>query len=177
MVPTRTLSVHDPAHDGRRRRAESQRTHTLGSGIRVPKNKEYKTMRVLSVLVVLVTTSAAATATQTSDLRRTWTLYHSTDPSKGEQGFAKRGIVTLQPADNEIKLSVENDPDCLSQKDLEEMMMSGWYQVKLVENGPDAKSVVPVMTTVPACTVRRANFRCVDTIQKPTIIFIIYCKT
>jgi hypothetical protein len=109
---------------------------------------------ILLLFVLLVTTSAV----NANDLRRTWTLYHSTDPSKGEEGFTKRGIVSLDPGENEIKLSVNNDEGCFSESDLENMMASGWYQVKLVENGADSKSIAPVMTTVPACTVRRANF-------------------
>eukprot|EP00977_Amphora_coffeiformis_P009034 scaffold2046_cov171-Amphora_coffeaeformis.AAC.1 len=91
------------------------------------------------------------------DLRRTWTLYHSMDPRLGEKGFTKRGVVTLEPENNQAKLTLENDEKSFSAENLEVMMMSGWYQVKLVEDGKTA--TVPVKTTIPACHLRRANFR------------------
>ena len=90
-------------------------------------------------------------------LRRTWTLYHSMDPKLGTKGFTKRGVVTLEPENNEVKLTLENDENSFTAEHLDTMMTSGWYQVKLVEDGK--KAPVPVKTTIPACQLRRANFR------------------
>ena len=94
------------------------------------------------------------------DLRRTWTLYHSMDPKLGDKGFTKRSVVTLEPENSEAKLTLENDESSFSAENLEAMMSSGWYQLKLVENGK--ASTVPVKTTIPACHLRRANFRYVN---------------
>ena len=93
------------------------------------------------------------------DLRRTWTLYHSLDPKLGAKGYTKRGLVTLEAADNnEAKFVIENDDNVLSAADLDTALSSGWYQVKLIENGK-TNNAEPVMTSVPACQLRLANFR------------------
>lgn len=122
---------------------------------------------LLTALCVQFSPSLVDAATAAQDLRRTWTLYHSMNPQLGEQGFSKRGVVTLEPAsgddndganNNPVKLTVENDADSFTAANVEAVMSSGWYQVKLVEDG-GAASVVPVMTTVPACQLRRSNFR------------------
>ena len=119
-----------------------------------------------TALFALVSSFLVDAALATQDLRRKWTLYHSMNPQLGERGFTKRGVVTLEAAgDNDnadnypVKLTVENAVDSFTTANLETIMSSGWYQVKLVEDGGDAASVVPVMTTVPACQLRRSNFR------------------
>lgn len=118
-------------------------------------------LSLFSVLFVTLFSSHAlvADAAAATDLKRTWTLYHSMDPKLGESGFTKRGVVTLEPEDNQAKVTVLNDEEGLSPEQFEKIMSSGWYQLKLVEDGP-AKSVpTPVMTTVQACHLRRSNFR------------------
>ena len=122
-------------------------------------------MRNLFTPFTLFVFQGLCTSCTADDLRRTWTLYHSMDPKLGDRGFRKRGVVTLEAtadgADNnkQAKLSIENDENSLTAADWEKVMSSGWYQVKLVEEGDDAKNTVPVKTTVPACHLRRANFR------------------
>lgn len=118
-------------------------------------------MKKLSALFALFTLFKGHVVLAGGDdgLRRTWTLYHSTDPKLGDAGFTKRGVVTLEPEDNRAKVTVENDENSFSAAEVEKMMSSGWYQLKLVEDGPKDSVPNPVMTTVPACHLRRANFR------------------
>jgi len=49
----------------------------------------------------------------------------------------------------------------LSGKQVQAMLRAGWYQLKLVpdDNNGDKDAAPPVITTVPACLLRRANFR------------------
>lgn len=110
-----------------------------------------------NLLFFLIVGAVHRSVDAAEDLRRTWTLYHSVDPNLGEKGFSKRGVLTLEPQDNEINLTIANDDDSLAAENVKAMMASGWYQIKLVEDGK--KAPVPVKTTVPACQLRRANFR------------------
>jgi hypothetical protein len=118
---------------------------------------------LLSSLVALLPHVAAAEA-----LHRTWTLYHSLDPKLGAAGFTKRGVVTLTSSDDAtdgLQLTVENDEEAaLEALSISQMMESGWYQLQLVEEGSPS-SVVPVQTTIPACQLRRANFRYVSFVK------------
>lgn len=116
-------------------------------------------MKRLSNFASLCILAGTASVGVASDLRRTWTLYHSADPKQGESGFSKRGVLTLEPGENEVYLSIENHDNSFSSQDLETMMASGWYQLRLVEDGSADKKIPPVVTTVPACQVRRSNFR------------------
>ena len=75
-----------------------------------------------------------------------WTVYHSWN---GGKDYSRRG--TLQW--NGEELEVENDAD-LTKADMEAMLQSGWYHVKIDTVGGEY-----VLATVPACNVRRANFR------------------
>jgi hypothetical protein len=115
----------------------------------------------LSSLLALLPHVAAAA----EGLHRTWTLYHSLDPKLGAAGFTKRGVVTLtsgssQETTDGIQLTIENDEEAaLEALSISQMMESGWYQLQLVEEG---SKVVPVQTTIPACQLRRANFRYVS---------------
>lgn len=120
----------------------------------MPKN-HYTNLLFVSLLVLLHSAVAAAD----DNLQRTWTLYHSMNPKLGDAGFTQRGTVTLQVATDDgdaAQLTAENT--ALTAENVATMMASGWYQVKLVENG-SSSAAVPVMTTVPACQLRRANFR------------------
>lgn len=117
------------------------------------------TKRVLLALFLLAVASGTTVVQAAEDLRRTWTLYHSVNPKLGAKGFTKRGVVTLEPSDdNQVQLTVVNDENSLTAKDIDSMMASGWYQVKLVEDKAQ-DGATPVMTTVPACQMRRSNFR------------------
>ena len=112
----------------------------------------YTNFLFVSLLAVLHSAVAAAD----DNLQRTWTLYHSMNPKLGDAGFTQRGTVTLQADGDAAQLTAENT--ALTAENVATMMSSGWYQVKLVENG-SSSTAVPVMTTVPACQLRRANFR------------------
>jgi hypothetical protein len=102
--------------------------------------------------------------------QKSWTLFHSTtspaDPSKSaydvDQGFRKRGRVHLSVEGmREVRLTLENDPGTT-----QGFSTDGWYKLLLVPDDDNQAStssqvshVDGVETTVPACQVRRANFR------------------
>ncbi len=100
---------------------------------------------------LLVHGNEQAMATDAAPLRKSWTLFHKT----GDQLFQPRGHVVMEVSENgglELKIDNDSNDGLLTPADID----APWYQLKLV---PDDKSSAPVVTTVPACLVRRANFR------------------
>ena len=84
---------------------------------------------------------------------RTWTLQHSFNAGKD---WSTRGELELVfPADDyeEAQLAVHNDDSCWDSAMMNQLMETGVYQLKLLSNEDF------VLTTVPACQLRRANFR------------------
>ncbi len=99
-----------------------------------------------------------------SPLLKSWTLYHSVD---GGNDFVRRGQIRLGVAavDGDVTSSTEGTPELtiehdenenLTTESIHHLIGSGLYQLKLVEDGNEANVV---MTSVPACHLRRANFR------------------
>ena len=81
-----------------------------------------------------------------------WTIYHSWNQN---QDFVQRGqLVLAQKEDSEKNdFQIVNDQE-LQPKDIQEMLDYGWYHVKI--QGSDNQFV---FQTVPACNLRRANFK------------------
>lgn len=91
---------------------------------------------------------------------KTWSLLHSVDGVN----FMPRGqvILSVSPEKNaEISFAdavegdEEDDAGKLDAAAVESMVQYGLYQLKLVEDGTNNY----VMASVPACQIKRANFR------------------
>eukprot|EP00980_Cylindrotheca_fusiformis_P021636 scaffold8505_cov130-Cylindrotheca_fusiformis.AAC.2 len=80
-----------------------------------------------------------------------WTIFHSWD---GGQEYTRRG--ELQWSEEEEALVVANDESALTKENVQAMMDYGWYHVK-IENPSDPNDFV--LSTVPACNLRRAKFK------------------
>jgi hypothetical protein len=97
-----------------------------------------------------------------SAISSSWTLYHSVLSSSEERLFEKRGSITLTIPDEGAAavLEIDNHAEALSNSVSEllvDVATPKFYQLKLVSD--ENPSLPPVMTTVPACQVLRANFR------------------
>ena len=79
-----------------------------------------------------------------------WTIYHSWN---GDQDFSRRGV--LEWSEEDETLTVKNDEGVLTRDNVKAMMDYGWYHVKIDNGGSDDF----VLATVPACNLRRANFK------------------
>lgn len=78
-----------------------------------------------------------------------WTIYHSWNAG---QDFARRG--ELQWSEEEETLVVTNDESAVTKENIQAMLDYGWYHVKIENSNDDF-----VLSTVPACNLRRANFK------------------
>jgi len=88
---------------------------------------------------------------------RSWTLSHAvTTPSDSTPVFQKRGTVelSLQESDPPLLFSIADQSAVDSKKILEK---DAYYHLEL-----KSKDGVPLVATVPACQLRRANFRYVE---------------
>jgi len=95
-----------------------------------------------------------------------WTIYHSWNPN---QEFVRRGSLIWGPksssGDAEVPSSekkefqIINDHASvnLTAKDVRDMLEYGWYHVKIQGESPEDNNFV--FQTVPACNLRRANFK------------------
>jgi len=102
--------------------------------------------RYLFELVLLFALSSVAKGAQ-----KTLSLYHAVNGGD----FVKRGIVTLEATKEKgIKAEVKNEIE-LDSSSIDSMVETGLYQLKVV----DDKTGQSVLASVPACQVRRANFR------------------
>jgi len=122
----------------------------------------------LAVLLVLATPSFSTA----EKLEKSWTLSHSFGSTSGT--FTKRGVVTLRIHDSDndsdnasdsvaaaaVSLEMEHQVD-LTEAEIADMLAAGWYQIQLQETGRAGSHARPIRTSVPACQLRRANFRCV----------------
>mmetsp|Transcript_7947 Transcript_7947/g.19204 ORF Transcript_7947/g.19204 Transcript_7947/m.19204 type:complete len:302 (+) Transcript_7947:2-907(+) len=83
-----------------------------------------------------------------------WTIYHSWN---ADQEFSRRGELTW--SEEEGALQVTNDDgeesSALSNENIQAMLDYGWYHVKIENPGTNDF----VLATVPACNLRRANFK------------------
>lgn len=104
-------------------------------------------------------------------LQKSWTLFHSFGGTVTD--FTKRGTIYLSVDENAagvakdpaaaVTMRIENEVVGFSPADVEAMLEHGWYQLKIVPDDKDSSksssSVPAVRTSVPACQLRRANFR------------------
>lgn len=122
----------------------------------------------LSLLLVALSSSSPSVAAAAAAPQKTWTLHHAVlSENHSEPQFVPRGklILSIQEAPEDKKKEtegplhavLEHDENALSNEMLQQLLTPGaWYQLKLVD---DANSKHQVITTVPACHVRRSNFR------------------
>lgn len=103
-----------------------------------------------SMLAFLIATTALADNTVQAS-SPSWTIYHSWN---ADQEFSRRGELTW--SEDEGALTVANEEFAFSKEIVRAMLDYGWYHVK-IENPNDTNDFV--LSTVPACNVRRANFK------------------
>jgi hypothetical protein len=130
------------------------------------------TARFGLLLLALVAVTAADTFESNKTLQKSWTLLHSFGDATAKSDFTKRGTIRLSIDENAagastdpakaVTIEIENEVE-FSVADVEAMLEHGWYQLKIVpdDDTKDSKSskVPAVRTSVPACQLRRANFR------------------
>lgn len=110
-------------------------------------------MNILQSIILVV---ASVTNVNATEMSKTYQLYHSFDPSAD---FSPRGSITLASTvtSNGITASVENIDGSVN-KDIADRIVeegNGFYRIKVV----DAVTGRSALASVPACEVRRANFR------------------
>lgn len=88
-----------------------------------------------------------------------WTIYHSWD---GGNQFTRRG--TLEWKGQDDGFVVNNDAESLTKEQVASMLDFGWYHVKIDTTDGDY-----VLATVPACNLRRANFKDEFSITLPRV--------
>jgi hypothetical protein len=145
------------------------------------------------LLLVCSLTVTAVTADNDNDssktLQKSWTLLHSFGGSAGSGGsadFTKRGTITLSidetasdPADA-VTMEIENQVE-FTPADVQAMLDNQWYQLKIEPASASASgagknsnkdgSLSAVRTSVPACQLRRANFRYVSISSRIVSVF------
>ena len=96
---------------------------------------------------------------------KSWTLYHRlmTPGSSENENWDVRGTIELVvDGAEEAVMTLDNTENALT-TDLAQSLTSSseasFYQLRLVENDTEAKHAPELLTSVPACHVRRANFR------------------
>ena len=99
----------------------------------------------MDMLTLLIASLALSNVVQASS--PSWTVYHSWN---ADEEFTRRGELTWNQ--EEATLQITNDERI---PDLQAMLDYGWYHVK-IQNPNDQDFV---LSTVPACNVRRANFK------------------
>lgn len=99
-----------------------------------------------------------------SDSSLSWTVYHSWTPN---QEFVRRGSLVWgtqtdseDTSDQKKEFQIINDDASasLTPKDIREMLDYGWYHVKIQGDNSNGDESF-VLQTVPACNIRRANFK------------------
>jgi hypothetical protein len=95
-------------------------------------------------------------------LNASWTLYHAIVTSNHEASFERRGSITLSIPDTGTTAVLEMENLDLSAntavtEQLLDVTTPKLYQLKLVSDNDS--SLPPIVTTVPACQVLRANLR------------------
>jgi len=122
---------------------------------------------LLAILALLSLVQSVPTQVAAEDAgqRLSWTIYHSWNPN---QQFVRRGSLTWgspieveegAKGDNtkkEFRIINDDASANMTGKDVREMLEYGWYHVK-IQSRDDANNFV--FQTVPACNLRRANFK------------------
>jgi hypothetical protein len=124
----------------------------------------------LLLLVLALPCLSAAENDDNKKLQKSWTLLHSFGANNSD--FTKRGTIRLSIDEAAAAAGTANDPAAavtmeienlteFTPADVQAMLEHGWYQLKIVpDDNKDSSSSVPaVRTSVPACQLRRANFR------------------
>jgi hypothetical protein len=107
--------------------------------------------------------SLALSGTGADPTVKSWALLHSTTGGRAgeDESFRRRGRVQLTvEGGKDAKIELENDPDAMKG-----FRDQGWYRLRLVPERGDSSAPAEldgVETTVPACQLRRANFRYVS---------------
>jgi hypothetical protein len=116
--------------------------------------------RRATTTAMLLLFSFASITTIMAETNVSWTVYHSWNP---QQQFVKRGTINFNPTDisqdsrkDELLQVVNEQP--LQPKDVTDMLEYGWYHVKLVPSSSKDEEGA-VLGTVPACYLRRSNFK------------------
>jgi hypothetical protein len=102
-------------------------------------------LRLSFSLWFMVVATIVSEATAASE---EWTIFHSFGGD-----FTRRGVLQWND-EEESSLEVHNDEESLSPENIQAMLDYGWYHVKIETADNDY-----VLATVPACHLRRANFK------------------
>lgn len=139
------------------------------------REKRNPLMAFLCALLVLLccVTNAAAATTPAADgdvkKAKSWTLYHrilapGSDVATAGSDWSIRGTVdlTVDPsAEESVTLEIKNEENSLTEDFAQALSSassdSSWYQLKLRDDSSSSSS--EIFTSVPACNLRRANFR------------------
>ena len=133
----------------------------------------------IATTTTLVVAAAGTTTATTTPASLSWTVYHSWD---SDQTFQRRGVLTWTGSDSSTETDsnedvpsttstikkddptmkagfrfVNDDEATITQKDVQDMLSYGWYHIKIQGSGSDGSDYT--MATVPACNLRRANFK------------------
>lgn len=126
---------------------------------------------LLLALVLLSTVQSVVQVAAKDADGLSWTIYHSWKPN---QEFVRRGSLTWGSEtssdaeaeganDNDDKKEfqiINDDPSAnLTAKDIRDMLEYGWYHVKIQGDSSSSSKNNFVFQTVPACNLRRANFK------------------
>jgi len=113
----------------------------------------------MNVALLLIFATTLLTPAIAGDVSKTYQLYHSFDSSA--DSFSPRGSITLSAdstsSSNGIEASVINLEDSLEADIVNRIVEEGggFYRIKVVEE----ESGRSALASVPACEIRRANFR------------------
>jgi hypothetical protein len=117
------------------------------------------------LLGLLVATLTVSSTCSSAILTKSWTLYHAVVVTAEEDPvvFVPRGRIhmalpTAGTADTLVQMTVDNT-ETVAADMMQSLLRTGaWYQLKLVPDDDTAVSS-SIVTSVPACHVRRANLR------------------
>merc|ERR1712238_276254 len=126
----------------------------------------YDSVLPILALVLLIAVPVAAE----DAVGLSWTIYHSWRPN---QDFVRRGTLSWYPEKKDIGntssiqkksssvFQIINDDQSanLTANDIKDMLDYGWYHVKIQGDTWDDTNANFVFQTVPACNLRRANFK------------------
>jgi len=103
--------------------------------------------------LLLVFSSQHVTATAAVAAQKSWTLWHSFDSGKT---FTERGVLTLGllEEDGTLEMKLKQQENCVVVADPLKLQ-SELYQLKIISSTDEME----ILTSVPACQIRRANFR------------------
>jgi hypothetical protein len=123
---------------------------------------------VVASLAVASTTAilGAAAAETAAAAAFSWTIYHSWD---GGNEYTRRGVLEYKKGNGEEEAGfvITNDEAALTKDQVAAMLDFGWYHVKIDTNTGNGDDFV--LATIPACNLRRANFKDEFSITLPRV--------